>query len=633
MEVLKKSQKISKKNPKQMPVPGGSGPDVYSYQFGAFRLDERERLLFRDNSPVPLTPKVFDILLLLVKKSGSVVSKETLFKEIWPHAFVEEANLSVNVATLRKSLREGAEYIETVPRRGYRFKRNVVRVQPESMLVRPSISLDGHKQRASDHDLSGPNSLAVLPFENGSADPNVEYLSDGLTESIISGFSHLENLRVVARNTVFRFKGRELDPQEVGRALGVNSILTGRILRLDNRLIIRAELVDVSEGFQIWGEQYHRELSDLLVVQEEISQSICSRLCDRLTRAEIEWLGKRYTQNTEAYRLYLKGRYHWNKYVLPGLRKAIDYFQQAIEIDPTYALAYAGLADTYYRLSNIYAPNREAMPKARAAALKALEIDETLSEAHASLGLIKMFYEWDWPGAKKEFERAIEINPNNALAHQRFGLYFDLVGQAGDAIRELTRALEIDPLSLQISQGLALAFLVARDYRRALEEIQRTLEMDGNYHPAVHLLGRIYELCGQIAKAIAAFKKVVALNDAPMFLAALGRAYALAGRHSEARSVLSELRAQSKTRYVSEYNNAAIYLALGDKDRAIPCLEAALENHCEMMCWLKVDPILDSVRTDLRFTKLLRRVALDREYGKATGLRSNDVAISVVGVT
>src|SRR5882724_6574690 len=204
----------------------------------------------------------------------------------------------------------------------------------------------------------------------------------------------------------------------------------------------------------------------------------------------MDGIGKRYTRKTEAYQLYLKGRYHWNKYVQTGFKKAIDYFQQAIEIDPTYALAYAGLADTYYRLSNIYSPTREAMPKARAAALKALEIDETLSEAHSSLGLIKMFYEWDWPGAQEEFARAIEINPNNALAHQRFGLYFDLLGRADEAIRELRIALEIDPLSLQISQSLALAFLLAHDYQRALEEIHRTLEMDGNYHPAVYLLGR-----------------------------------------------------------------------------------------------------------------------------------------------
>jgi tetratricopeptide (TPR) repeat protein len=255
------------------------------------------------------------------------------------------------------------------------------------------------------------------------------------------------------------------------------------------------------------------------------------------------------------------------------------------------------------------------MPKARAAAMKALDIDETLSEAHASLGLIKMFYEWDWLGAKEEFARAIEINPNNALAHQRFGLYFDLLGRADEAIGELKVALEIDPLCLQISQSLALAFFLARDYRRALDEIQKAIEMDSDYHPAVYLLGRIYEQDGQIVKAIAEFKKVVALNDAPMFLAALGRAYALAGRHRDARRVLDGLQEQSKDRYVSEYNNAAIHLALGDKNRAFGCLEAALEDHCEMIAWLKVDPAFDSVHYDLRFANLLRRVGLDCEYG------------------
>jgi TolB-like protein/Tfp pilus assembly protein PilF len=621
MHVLRKSQKKSKRTPRTSQRQPTSKLVAPVYEFGSFRLDQVERVLSCDGANLSLRPKIFEILVVLVENSGRLVTKETLLDQVWSDAFVEEANLSVNIASLRKVLGDAPgehRYIETISKRGYRFVAKVTEVKDESdvMAAASGLLTPRSAQQAPGTSWSESyRSLAVLPFDNATANPNAEYLSDGLTESIINRFSHLHNLRVVGRNTVFRYKAQgEKDPKTIGRELGVGAVLTGRILQVDDRLIIRAELVDVTNGYQIWGEQYHRHLSDVLELQHEISETICTRLRARLTREEKEQLGKRYTENTDAYRLYLKGRYYWNQYAQAGLKKALTYFQEAIDIDPTYALAYAGLADTYYRLSCVYAPTRDAMPKARAAAMKALDIDETLSEAHASLGLIKMFYEWDWPGAKEEFERAIELNPNNALAHQRFGLYFDLLGRADEAIRESKAALKIDPLSLQISQSLALAFFLARDYQSALDEIQKPIEMDSNYHPAVYLLGRIYEQDDQIGKAIAAFKRVVALNDAPMFLAALGHAYALAGKHGNARKVLKELQRKSKTGYVSEYNNAAIYLALGDKNQAFQCLEAALENHCEMMSWLKVDPVFDSVRTDLRFTELLRRVGFDREY-------------------
>ena len=349
-------------------------------------------------------------------------------------------------------------------------------------------------------------------------------------------------------------------------------------------------------------------------MQEEISEAISAKLKVQLTREEKDRLGKRYTENVEAYRFYLKGRYHWNKFHPSSLRRAIEYFEQAIEIDPTYALAYAGLADSYYRVANVYAPTRDAMPKAKAAAMKALEIDETLSEAHAALGLIRMFYEWDWSGAKEEFEQAIEISPNNAMAHQRFALYFNLFGRFAEAMRELELAFAMDPLSPQVYWSFALSFFLGRRDEQAIEQIQKTLDLDGNYQPALYLLGRVYIELGQLAKAIATFKKVLALNDAPLFLAALGHAYARAGKHQDARNVLNDLQGQSKQRYVSAYSIALIHLALGDKNQAFSCLEEAFENRCEMMTWLKVDPAFDSIRADLRFANLLRRVGLDREY-------------------
>jgi tetratricopeptide (TPR) repeat protein len=413
---------------------------------------------------------------------------------------------------------------------------------------------------------------------------------------------------------VFRHWAKERDPQKVGLELGVGSVLSGRILQLGNRLIIRAELIDVLNGCQIWGQQYHRKLSDILVVQEEISEAISATLRARLPRKEKDLPAKRQTENAEAYQNYLKGRYHWNKFHPISLKRAINYFQQAIEIDPTYALAYAGLADTYYRLSNVYASTREAMPKAKAAAIKALEIDETLSEAHAALGLIKLFYEWDWLAAKEEFAHAIEINPNYAIAHQRCGLYFNLLGRFDEGMRELELGLAIDPLSPQIYWSYALAFFLAGKHEQAVEEIQKTLEMDRDYQPALYLLGRSYEELGQLSEAIAVLENLLNLNDAPVFLAEIGRAYALAGRYQEARKVLNDLNDQSKQRYVSAYSRAAVYLALDDRIFTLACLEQAYEERCEMMTWLKVDPAFDSIRTDLRFLNLVRRVGLDGEY-------------------
>jgi len=619
MEVLKKSQKISKRNPKDLRLTLVSESARRVYYFGPFRLNETERLLLRQGEIVLLTPKVFDILLLLVQNSGSLVSKEMFLDKIWPDAFVEEANLTVNVASLRKALREDPtehQYIETVPKRGYRFvaavKIGTESIRPNPMWDRRAVST-AQKQRSEDNP-EAFNSIAVLPFENVSADPNAEYLSDGLAESIISRLAQLTGLRVMARDSVFRYKGKGLDALVIGQELGVRSILSGRILQLEDRIVVRTELVDAVNGWQIWGEQYHRTLSDILAVQEEISGAISARLKVQLTREEKDRLGKRYTENAEAYRFYLKGRYHWNKFHPSSLRRATEYFEQAIQIDPTYALAYAGLADSYYRLSNVYAHTRDAMPKAKTAAIKALEIDETLSEGHAALGLIRMFYDWDWLGANEEFARAIEINPNNATAHQRFGLYFNLFGRFEEAMREQEMAFAIDPLSEQVYWSFALSFFLGRKNEQAIGEIQKALDLDGNYQPALYLLGRVYVELGQLAEAIAVFKKLLGLNDAPMFLAALGHAYARAGKHRDTRNVLNELREQSEQRYVSAYGTALIHLALGDKNMAFSYLEQAYENRCEMMSWLKVDPALDSIRTDLRFINLLRRLGLDREY-------------------
>ena len=609
MEVLKKPQKISKRTPKRSKTQTALRSGSVHYRFGSFHLDEAERLLFCNGVKVPLTPKVFDTLLILVQSAGRLVTKEHLLQQLWPDTFVEEANLSVNIATLRKALSDGqseSEFIETLPKRGYRFTTNVITGHWQDTAPLGKANGDLPKQ----HRDKG-HSLAIMPFYNESSDPNAEYLSDGLTESIINSLSHLQGLRIIGHNSVFRYRGKELDGRMVGKELRVKSVVTGKILQLGERLIIRAEMIDVHTGWHIWGDQYQRKLSDVLKVQQEISQKISTALKHKLTREEKVKVSRGSTENTEAYKAYLKGRHHWGKFDLASSRKAAEYFVQAIEIDPTYALAYAGLADAYYRLSNVYAPTREAMPKARAAAMKALEIDNTSSEAHAALGIIKMFYEWDWSGAEEEFKKAIKSNHNNAIAHQRFGLYFNLLGRFDEAKRELDLAMLIDPLSPHSYWSLTLTYFLTCEYEKAVEEVQKALEMERDYKPALYLLGRTYERCGQMDQAIEVFKKIFALSNSPMFLGALGRAYAGGGQHELARNVLQELKELSKRCYVSAYNQAIIHLALGDNNQTFDCLEKACEERCEMMTWLRIDPSFDSIRSELRFTNLLHRVGLE----------------------
>lgn len=616
MEVPKKSQKTSKRKPKDLSAKPEVDLQTPVYEFGAFLLNERERLLTRNGNAVPLTPKVFEILLLLVQNRGSLVSKDLLLNKIWPDAFVEEANLNVNVAMLRKALGEHPgedQFIETIPKRGYRFVANVVKREDDcDLLDRAAIT---SKSRRAEPEVNIFNSLAVLPFDNESENPNAEYLSDGLTESIINSLSRLKNLRVINRNTIFRYKDSDIDPQQIGEELHVRSVLTGRILQLGNRLIIRVEVMDVLEGWQIWGEQYHRKMSDILAVQEEIAEEISWRLKLKLTVDEKHQLTKRHTDNSEAYHLYLKGRYHWNKYAHEGLGKAIEYFTRAIDEDPTYALAYAGLADSYYRLSNFYLPTQEAMPKAKLAAKKALELDETLAEAHAALGLVYLFYDWDWIAAEQEFSRAIELNPGYAIAHQRMAVYFNLQGRFDEAMHELQLAIDLDPLSLQISQSVAVQFFLQGNYEEAIKQSGKTLEMNAGYHPTLYLLGWVYKRRGEMAKMIEYFERVRSMDDSPVFIAALSYAYGLTGDHAKALALFDELEKQAKLCDVSSYAKALVYIGLDQKDQAFAWLEKAFEERSEMLPWLDIGAEYDSLRADPRFLDLRRRVGLSPNYG------------------
>ncbi|HEX8456054.1 MAG TPA: tetratricopeptide repeat protein [Pyrinomonadaceae bacterium] len=582
------------------------------YEFAPYLLDPAERLLLRHGEPIPLTPKACDTLRVLVENCGRTVEKDELLKEVWPGTFVEEGNLTVTIFMLRKALgEEKAEpkFIQTVPRRGYRFIAPVTEVQTDAREARaPRASGTEGRER------SEPLSVAILPLSNAGGDASAEYLADGITESIINTLSQLPALRVLARSTVFRYKNLDVDPQSVGREWNVRAVLTGRLIQLGNNLVIRTELVDTADGCQLWGAQYDRSTSDLLSVQEEISRQISEKLRTKLSGAEEERLAKRPTTSTEAYQTYLKGRYHWNKRTQEGIEKGIEYFQQAIALDPFYALAYAGLADSYALLGAVeYAalPPVEAMQRAREATLKALEIDDTLAEAHASLAYLHIF-DWNWTEAEREYLRSIELNPSYATAHHWYGHYLTAMGRQTEAVMQMRLARELDPLSLPVNSGMGWHYYLTRQYDEAIHEYRKTLELNENFYMAHFLLGMALEQTGRYDEALASYERAILLSGgSPAMRAAPGHVYALLGRREEARAVLSELHALSAQQFVSPYHLAVIHAALGEIDEAFDRLTRACDVQSEALIWFALDPMLDILRPDPRFARIMARIGLD----------------------
>ena len=453
------------------------------------------------------------------------------------------------------------------------------------------------------------NSIAVLPFENADRDPNMEFLSDGITDDLIYTLSQMEKLRVTARSTVFRYKSRDADPQKVGRELNVDAVVTGRVLQQGDSLKIGTELVDVARGWLLWGERYNRKRTDLLNIQDEISREIFEKLQLKLSGKKRELLTRRYTENPEAYQLYLRGRYFWYKRLLS---KGAEYFTQAVAIDPNYALAYAGLSDCYGLFSyySVASP-LESLPKAKAAAVKALDIDESLAEAHNSLAWTLFWFDWNWPGAEREFKRALALDPNYATAHHWYSIYLAALCQFPSAFAEERRALELEPFSTIFNAVMGVHYYHARQYEQAIEPMRKAIDLDPNFAELRYHLGLVYAQMGMHQEAIAEFQKAVDLSDDPVrYLAELGYGYALAGQRSRAQQLLDQLKEFSTRRYVSPYRIARLYVGLGEKDEAFAWLEKAYEGRDEELVLLKVFALWDSIRSDPRFTDLLRRVGL-----------------------
>lgn len=460
----------------------------------------------------------------------------------------------------------------------------------------------------------GIHSIAVLPFVNAEGNPDAEYFSDGITESIINNLSQLPKLRVIARSTVFRYKGKDLDPQRAGREMNVSVLLTGRIVQRGENSTIQVELVRAADGSQLWGERYTRPVVEIFAVEAEIASEISQKLKVKLTGEDKKRLAKRYTYDAEAYHLYLKGRFWWNKRVPDATLKSIPYFEQAIEKDPSYALAYTGLADAYSLLgaSSVVDPSL-VFPKAKAAALKALEIDDRLAEAHTSLAMIKIYWDWDWDGVEREAERANQLNPNYPTIHHWVSIYWCARSRFDKALEEIRQAQELDPLSFIISTHAGWVLYFARRYDEAIQQYRKTLDMEPNFVMALFLLGAAYVQKGMYDEAIANIGRAIELSKraSTEMIAALGNAYALAGRRAETMEILEELLAISPPRYVSPYDIATVYIGLGDKDRGFEWLEKAYQARIQWMVGLRADPRLDPIRSDPRFQTFLRRLKLD----------------------
>jgi eukaryotic-like serine/threonine-protein kinase len=460
------------------------------------------------------------------------------------------------------------------------------------------------------------NSVAVLPFANATGDPSMEYLSDGITEGVIDRLSGLPTVKVISRTSSFHFKGRDIEPQKVAKELGVDALVTGRVVQRGNDLSVSAELVDAREDKQLWGEQYKAKVAEITSLQQEIATAVSGNLGGRLTSEEKTRLAKSSATNPEAYQLYLKGRYHANQSTAAGLKKSIEYFEQAIDKDPAYALAYAGLADSYSGLGGdwLYLPPTDSFPKAKAAAMKALELDDTLAEAHAALAYGKLF-DWDWVGAEREFKRAIELNPNSALSHQRYAESLKMRMRFNEAMTEAKRALELDPLSPEITAGVGGVYVFTRRYDEAIAQYQKALDLNPDL-PAIRAeLSWAYAMKHMYPQALAEYDKIAEQDKSVaaenQFVAGvLGWLYAVSGRRADALRIAKEFRDLSSHSYVDFYQFAWVYAGLGDKDEAFRLLERGYKEHTAAMVYLGSDVAWYGMRSDPRYADLLRRIGL-----------------------
>lgn len=567
------------------------------YEFGPFRLDPSGRVLFRGAQAVPLPPKAGDVLVLLLQRAGDVVAKDELLKQVWHDAFVEDGSLTRTISVLRRILgegRNGQQYIATVSRRGYRFAAQVTQAGPQPRASIPAKLM-----------------LVVLPFENLSEDRTQEYFNDGLTEEMITQLSRLnpERLGVIARTSAMKYKGTKKSIKEIGAELGVAYVLEGSARRALGRVRIAAQLIQVRDETHLWAQTYERSLIDILKLQSEVARAIAREIRVKLTPREERRLAASSAVSPQAYEAYLKGRHLWNRRTEDGMRKSIAHYEQAIRLYPQYAMAYAGVADSYVMLAcRGMVPAKDTFRKAKEAARKAIDLDSELGEAHGSLAHVRL-HDWDWEGLEADFERAIDLNPAQAIVYYWYGEFLMSRGRPEEAIAVTQKAQQTDPLSPVIGSSLAMILYLARRYDQAAVVLERTREINPD-HFLPHLrMGLIRIQQRKYDEAILELKTAVSLADqSTETLAALAMAYAAAGKKKPAQQILAKLQQLAGKRYVLPYNVAKIHAAGADRDKAFEWLERAYEGGNPDLIELNSEPIFDGLRSEPRFSNLMRRI-------------------------
>lgn len=632
------------------------------YEFGPFRIDPSQRVLFREGKLVALPPKIFETLLALVERSGQIVEKDELIKEVWPETIVEENNLTQYISALRKTLGDGRHehrYIETIPRRGYRFAADVREVRDEmpELVIRDrtsvSLKLSGDTEEieqepaAQEAEAAGSfsrhrnlrhailvvailalaltgvifwvatnpkpadtgvsqtpfrGSIAVLPFKELDESEGEDHLGLGMADTLITKLSNIGQIKVRPTSAVRKYAGHEQDALAAGREQKVDAVIEGSIQRAGDKMRVTVRLLRVQDGSPLWAYKSDKVRTDLFELQDSISEEVAGALMLKLTGQEKERLAKRHTESIEAYQAYLKGRYFWNKRTPHDLKKATQHFQQAVTIDPNYALGYAGLADCYVFLS--------ASAKRDEALRKALELDDTLVEAITTQAFHLSFQRWEWPRAERLFKQALELNPNYAPVRHWYAYHLAALGRFPEAMEEINRARELDPLSLIINTDVGHILYLSRQYDQAINVYRRVLDMEPNFSTAHLRLGEAYEQKGMHEEAIAEYLKALSLSKDSTTEAWLGRAYAVTGQKEKAQRILGELKKVHKRDPHWFFQIAIIYEGLGEKEQAFEWLEKGSEPEAGALTLLKVDPILDSLRSDPRFGRLLNRIGL-----------------------
>jgi TolB-like protein/Flp pilus assembly protein TadD len=577
-----------------------------SVGFGRFRLLPQRRELRADGVVVELGSRAFDILLILTEARGDLVTKDEILGRVWPDTVVEENNLVVQISALRKALGEDRDFIRTVSGRGYRFVAEILTSVAES-------DVETQVGRGTAAEVAPKIlSIAVLPLENLSGDPSQEYFADGMTDELITALAQISSLRVISRTSIMTYKRvRRLLP-EIARELNVEAVVEGTVLRFGDRVRITAQLIGLPVERHMWAQSFEGDLRDTLALQNSLARTIAEQIRVTVTQQEQTALQTARPVNPAAYEAYLKGRYFLNKRTGDGLKTAIEYFSHAIETDQTYAAGYSGLADAYALSGDwkygVLSP-REAFTQAEAAATKALALDESLGEAHASLAYALDLYAWNWAAAETEYKRAIQLNPGYPTAHQWYSWHLLMMGRNREGIRELRKAESLDPLSLIISADIADAFCISRLYDEAVEQSKKTLEMDPNFAVGHYELGQALEQMHRHDQAIAEFQRAIELSGhSGAFDSNLGYAYAVSGRRGEAIKIIKDLEALQDGNASTDADIALIYVGLGDPDQAMILLNKAYEARFKASILLR--PAFDPLRSDFRFQDLLSRIGL-----------------------